>query len=96
VCRDPAKVKTGAARIAAYNLTLARVHMKASQKGSVRLRPCVTGTTVKAAHHPNRSCLRDLAAAAHKFAPFKVKLVVAAKSKDGRHAYRKRYVRVVP
>jgi uncharacterized repeat protein (TIGR01451 family) len=92
--RSHVKIKTGAARIAAFNLTVARVSVGSKYKGRVRLRPCVTGTSVASAQRPNRSCLRQLSRHARKFAPFKVKVVFAGYKKDGRVTYKKRFVKV--
>jgi hypothetical protein len=88
------KIKTGEAQIAAFNLTVARVSVGAKYRGSVRLRPCVTGTRVKDANRPSRSCLRQLRRHAKRSAPFKVKVVVAGYKRDGRVAYKKQTVRV--
>ena len=79
-------------RIAGYNLTVFRGALAlTSGRKTIKLVPCVNGSG-----HSHARCSRNLAHAAGRFAPFKVKVVAAAVDRNGHKAYAKRFLRVKP
>jgi uncharacterized repeat protein (TIGR01451 family) len=92
--REHAAINSGIVRIAGYNLAVFRGTLPlTSAVRTIKLVPCVSGSGHS---HPNRRCHGNLARAAGKFAPFKLKVVVAAVDRNGHKAYAKRFLRVKP